>query len=532
MKFLIPLLLLIIITVIAYIMLIKSPNNPPSQLQQQQQNPPPSKRVVMIVVDSLMDQPLQSSLEEDKVSALRFLINHGKYYPEMVSAFPTMSVVIDSTLLTGTYADQHKVPALVWYDSNEKRFISYGSAQKEIRKLGVKQVLENSLFQLNHRHLSPAVKTIHEELKGQSASINTLVYRGGHSKPLSVPRGLSWPGLVEEDASIKGPEYFSYGLLSKLDPKNPHTHLWQGFGFNDQFAAQELKYLIKHNRLPSYSLVYFSDNDKQVHKKGVSVTKGIEDADKQLQEILNTYPAWEEALNDTAWIIMGDSGQTDLKNDKEQALIDLRVLLKEYRIHKIDGPVKEKDQIVLGLNERMTFIYLLDQNIKIDDLSSILSKDRRIDQIAWKQGESVKVISGDHSGYLLFKPNGDFADQYGKTWCIEGNFDILDLEANGKNQIEYNDYPDGLARLYSSFYSHSGIYMVVNAKPGYEFVGEESPTHVGGAAHGSLHKQDTFFPVIVAGTEQEPQHERIMDFKEWVMRILESPELKKSGGAK
>ena len=30
------------------------------------------------------------------------------------------------------------------------------------------------------------------------------------------------------------------------------------------------------------------------------------------------------------------------------------------------------------------------------------------------------------------------------------------------------------------------------AKPGYEFIGEGSPTHVGGASHGGLHKQDSF----------------------------------------
>jgi hypothetical protein len=309
--------------------------------------------------------------------------------------------------------------------------------------------------------------------------------------------------------------------LSKIDPDNKHTKIWEGFGFNDRFAVQELKYLIQQNRLPSYSLVYFSDNDKAVHKKGVNVTKGIEEADKQLQDILNSYSSWEDALKDTVWIVMGDSGQTHVGNNKEQALIDLRKVLKGYRIHKISGPVKDEDQIVLGLNERMSFIYLLDRQIKLEDAANLLWNEKRIGYIAWKEGEKVKVISGDHDGFFSFKPDGDYTDSYGQTWTLEGTPDILDLTINNETEIQYNDYPDGLARLYSSFYSHPGNYLIVDAKPGFEFVGEGSPTHVGGAGHGSLHKQDTFFPMIVAGTEQKPQHERIIDLKEWVLRVLE-----------
>ncbi|WP_082252834.1 alkaline phosphatase family protein [Bacillus sp. FJAT-27251] len=519
MKFLIPLFLVIALGILSYV-LIKPPNKQPSQLNQPHQLS--SKPVVMIIIDSIMDEALQSSIQKGKAPAFQFLMNNGRYYPRMVSSFPTMSVVIDSTLLTGTYAEQHKVPALVWFDAHEKRFISYGSAQQEIMKLGVKQVLQESLFHLNHNHLSSNVQTIHEEIKEPTASINTLVYRGNHNKPLNVPRLLSLLGFIEKDAAIKGPDYFSYGLLSKIDSKNKHTKLWEGFGFNDKFAAQELKYLIQQNRLPSYSLVYFSDNDKLVHKKGVDVTKGIEEADKQLQEVLNSYPAWEDALKDAVWIVMGDSGQTGIKDNKDQALIDLRKVLKDYRIHRISGPVRDEDQIVLGLNERMSFIYLLDQKIQLEDVAKMLSNERRIGYIAWREENRVKVISGDHDGFLSFNPNGGFTDPYGHTWSVEGNADILGLVINKNNEITFTDYPDALARLYSSFYSHSGNYLVADAKPGYEFVGEGSPTHVGGAAHGSLHKQDSYFPMIVAGTELEPQHERMIDLKEWIMRILEN----------
>ncbi|SFL85804.1 Predicted pyrophosphatase or phosphodiesterase, AlkP superfamily [Gracilibacillus orientalis] len=479
-----------------------------------------SKPVVMIIIDSIMDEPLQNTIKEGKAPALEFLMNNGNYYPDMVSSYPTMSVTIDSTLLTGTYPNEHKIPGLVWYDAQNKQFISYGSARQEIMKIGMKHVFHNSLFRLNQNHLSKDVTTIHEELDGQSASINTLVFRGNHEQLLNVPRILNMNGFLEKGDSINGPRYFSYGLLSRLNPNNNKTHFWQAFGFNNEFSTKELKFLIEEDYLPSFSLVYFSDNDKLVHKNGVKERKGIEESDKQLQEILNTYPSWEEAIQDNIWIVMGDSGQSDIGEDKEQALIDLRKLLKEYNVHQISDPIQEQDEIVLGLNERMSFIYLLDNKLEQKHIARQLKNDDRINFIAWKHGDMIQVISGDEEGTLSFKPNGTYTDSYGQKWELEGNEKILDLSITKDNKISYRDFPDGLARLNSSFYSQTGRYLIADAKPGFEFVGEGSPTHVNGASHGSLYKHDSYFPMIVTGTEMEPEHKRMVDLKEWILRIL------------
>ncbi|MDZ5471502.1 alkaline phosphatase family protein [Bacillus sp. 31A1R] len=502
---------------ILYSFLIKTPTN---QTQINQSSGKPTKKVVMIIIDSLMDQPLQKAIHDGKAPTFKFLMEQGRYYPQMVSSFPTMSVSIDSTLLTGTYPDKHKVPALVWYDEKEKQFISYGSAAKEILKLGPKQVFNNSLFHLNHKHLSNQVRTIHEELEGKTASVNTLVYRGKQEKPLNTPRILNMLGYLKEDDVVLGPDYFSYGLLSKIKPNNKYIHIWEAFGFNDHFAIDELKYLIENQSLPAFSLIYLSDNDKEVHKKGDQSIKGIEKADKKLEEVFQLYKTWEDATQDTVWIIMGDSGQTFIENNKNESLIDLPKLLANYKIHKISEPIQESDQIVLGLNERMSFIYLLDKEIQKENIVMRLIQDSRIDHIAWLDGNMVRVASGDYQEALSFQPGGPLMDPYGQSWLVEGNLQILDLTVNDKNEIAYSSYPDGLARLYSSFFSHEGNYLVVNAKPGFEFVGEGSPTHVGGASHGSLHKDDTHFPMLVVGTELEPINERILDLKEWIIRIV------------
>jgi predicted AlkP superfamily pyrophosphatase or phosphodiesterase len=484
----------------------------------------PSKKVILIIVDSMMDKPLQKVIQEGKAPAMEYMMKNGRYYPKVVSGYPTMSVTIDSTLLTGTYADQHKVPALVWYDKQHKRFISYGSDKKEILKLGPKEVLQNSLFQLNEKQLSSNVTTIHEDLdkKGlQSASVNALIFRGNQTHRLQVPKLMQLLRFLNKDAAVKGPSYFSYGLLSKVNQKNRYTHLWQGFGFNDKFSADELQHVIEKDRVPSFSLVYFSDNDKKVHKNGTKETKGIEEADKRLQKLFDTYDSWEQALKENIWIIMGDSGQTDIKNQKEEALVDLRSLLHGYKIHKISEPIQKEDQIVLGLNERMTFIYTLDETYDHEGLARKLQADKRVDTIAWRDGNSIHVISGCRNGELSFSKNGSFTDAYGQPWTMDGDPEVLDLSVGENKMISFGEYPDALARLYSSFYSHEGRYIVANTKPGYEFVGEGSPTHVGGASHGSLHKDDSYFPIIVSGTDFEPEHLRMVDVKKWIMRMLE-----------
>jgi len=469
-----------------------------------------------------MDNPLQSLLYQGKIPALEFLLKSGQYFPNMISSFPTMSVVVDSTLLTGTYSNKHKVPALVWYDTDNKRFISYGSAKKEVLKIGIKSILKESVYNLNHLHLSGKVQTIHEDVEEQTSSINTLVYRGENDKRLQLPCLLKFFNVLKGNETVQGPASLSYGILSKINPRNKYTHFWQGFGFNDRFATEEIIYLLKQNRLPAFSLVYFSDNDKIVHKKGENETKGIEKADKQLQNILNCFSSWEKAIEDIVWIVMGDSGQTDIGDNKKRSLIDLRAILRDFNIYKLGKPIQEKDQLVLGLNERMSFIYILDTTVDLKEIVNILAKDSRIDHIAWKQQDEVSVVSYLHHGEFSFKPIGEYVDSYGQTWTINGNPKLLDLQIDENKQIQYNDYPDGLMRLYSAFYSHKGNYIIVNAKPGFEFIGEGSPTHVGGASHGSLHKQDTYFPMIVVGTDEKPRHMRMVDFKEYICRILNS----------
>lgn len=482
------------------------------------------KRIIMLIIDTLMDSSLQAAIKNGKAPALQFFIENGRYFSNLVSTFPTMSVNVDSTLLTGVSCDKHKVPGLVWYNQKEKRVINYGSHVRELIKLGLKQSMVDILYNLNHQHFSKEHKTIHEILKDkgiQTASINALLYRGSNPTELKIPFLLSlFTGLGRKIKSYS-PDFFTYGMMHRLNPLKKNTFFWQRYGFNDKFSANELKYLISKNKLPAFTIAYFPDLDQRIHKNGRTDVKGIQKVDQQLQGVLNQYQSWDEALANNIWIILGDNGQAWVNKNRDEALIDLRKLLGSYQIVKLSKGITPKDEIVLGVNERMSFIYTLDtEKVPLEDLTRILQTDNRIDVIAINRNKSITVTSGIHSGSLHFHPEGDFIDEYGQSWFLEGNLEILDLKITDK-KIKYNDYPDALARLYAPFYSHDGDYIIVSAKPGYEFIGEGSPTHIGGASHGGLHKQDSLVSLIITGTNSTPSHLRILNIKKWLLSLIQ-----------
>ncbi|PLR66252.1 alkaline phosphatase family protein [Bacillus sp. UMB0893] len=482
----------------------------------------PSPKVILLVVDSLMDKPLKKAIQDDKAPALEFFLKHGQYSNELVSSYPTMSVTIDSTLLTGTNPDRHKIPGLVWYKEDEKQIISYGNGFLETLKYGVTNMAQNSLSQYNNADLDKNVKTIHEELDEngkQTASINAVIYRGNYKHILKIPKILAKTTSLPAQYKTNGPEILSLGDFISLDPEN--NHVINRLGLNDAFAAQELKYLLINDLLPEFTILYMPENDHTVHRKGPMATKGIEKLDKHLQEVLNVYPSWEDALDNVIWIVMGDSSQSAVKKNKKKALIDLRESLSNYNVLKLGETVDKNNEIVITANERMSYVYKINEEISIKKIASKLQADSRIAWIAWKNNEMVQVISEGHKGILQFKPGGPYKDIYNQTWSINGNHDILDLDIDEHYQISYRNYPDGLSRLYGAIHSQKGDFLIADAKPGYEFIGESSPEHAGGGAHGSMHKDDSLIPLIITGTDKGIKHLRIVDLKSWILEILE-----------
>ncbi len=479
------------------------------------------KPVILLNIDSLMSKPLEVAVQTGRAPALAFLKEKGIYLSNVVSSFPTMSVTIDSSLLTGTYADEHHIPGLNWFDTTKKEVVNYGTGFRETWRLGTRRSIHNMLYRLNHEHLSPNVSTIHEDLANQgipSASINSFVYRGNTAQKLKVPKLLTTLTYFQDGEWIaEAPQTFSLGAFSRIKPWNFTAKVAAG---NYKYVSRELGHLIRKNKLPAFTFCIYQDLDLRIHYKGPMDLKGISRIDKQIQKIFNLYSSWDEAIERNIWLVMGDNGHAPMHVDTKKALIDLRKIFNKYQISKLERPIHRKDQLVFCVNQRMAYIYVLDQRIAMTTLVDRLKKDNRIDVIAWKEEDWIRVESGVKPGSLHYRRNEEMQDEFGQTWKVRGELELLDLKMKKDGTLTYNDFPDALARLYGVLNSQNGRVIVVNAKPGHEFKGQLTPTHLGGAAHGSLHKQESHVPLIIAGTAEQPIYPRIVDLKEFIMRIV------------
>ncbi|MFC0331099.1 alkaline phosphatase family protein [Paenibacillus sepulcri] len=484
------------------------------------------KKVILLLVDSLMPEAIDRGIRQHKLPAIEFLIEHGQYYRELVSSFPTMSVTIDSSLITGKYPDDHHVPGLTWYSAGLKKLINYGTGPMEVARQGINPVLADALIHLNGSHLNSKLPTIYEDLAGQgltSGSINGLIYRGMSNHTISIPAWVQGPTSLPREIKVKGPDLLALGSLS--NPFEGSIDLPDGLfnkmGFNNDFAVEAVKYLITSNKLPDFLYVYLPDLDRKLHRNGPSEQNGVIKVDQQLQSLLQAFGSPEQALKDAVIIIAGDSGMTQILPDAQNPVINIHNMFEDASVLNPGETVDKGIDIVLAVNETMAYVYAVHADRPIRDVAKGLQKDPRIDLIAWKEEGWIYAQQGATAKQLRFKADGDLTDPYHQSWKVEQDNEVLDLKVNAADHsLAYGEYPDVLKRLSGALNSHQGEFLVVTTKPGYELADRSSPTHIGGGGHGSIRKRESLVPLIISGTKKQPQYLRMVDLKAYLLELL------------
>ncbi|SEN29382.1 alkaline phosphatase family protein [Lihuaxuella thermophila] len=486
------------------------------------------KKVVFLLVDSLMPDILEDCLRHRTVPALQFLKERGRYWSDCVTVFPTMTASVDSSLVTGVYPNLHRIPGLIWYHPQEKKIINYVNGWKCVWKLGIDQCAKNVLYNLNEKHLSNHVTTLFEELafRGKtSASINTIIHRGPKKYRAKLPFliRLSSKFRIQHE-ELSGPDVLTLGAFvpTALNEKIPQRlrRFSKFYGINDDYAVHAAKLLIESGNQPDFMLVYLPDNDHAVHKMSPAHAEGaLIRADQRIQEILNTFGSWDEALKKCVFIISSDHGQTRIGNGHDY-IIDLDQLLAPFHVLQLGEELQDHDLVVCN-NERMAYLYPLKPGQQEKIIRQLL-KESRIDLIAWKQGQGVRVKEGGSGREIYFEPDGPYRDIYGNTWAINGEWEVLDLHLNGE-KVDYRDYPDALSRLYGALYSQEVPMIVITARPRYEIMTRLFPKHLKGGCHGSLHKYDSQIPLIVSGTDRSfTKPPRLIDLKQFIIDLFEA----------
>ncbi|RRJ65901.1 alkaline phosphatase family protein [Paenibacillus oralis] len=486
------------------------------------------KKIIFFMVDSLMAQAIDRGIRQNELPTFRYLIKHGQYFKDMVSSFPTMSVTIDSTLLTGAYPDEHRLPGLTWYPQGGEKAIGYGSGPLEVLLRGTRPVLINTLIEMNGRHLNPSLPTIYEDLQRRgvtTGSVNGLIYRGLSEHRLTLPAPVSGLTSLPKEITVKGPDFLTFGALS--NPLAGQLSLPDGpanlMGFNDRYAVETVKYLIRTKQLPDFLLVYLPELDRKVHKHGPADLSGIRDTDRELRSMLEAFGSIEQALKEAVVIVAGDNGMSQVVPKEQDPAIDLPKLLSRFEVLPTGGTVSGSTEVVLGVNDMMAYVYSLKPGATLKGIADVIRSDKRIDAVAWEENGRTVVYQGGSAKTLEFRQGGELTDPYGQTWTVKGDEDILDLKrvdsGSGKSRLTYGKYPDALRRLRGALNSHQGRFLVVTAKPGYELTEAGSPTHPGGGAHGGFDQATSLVPLIICGTDKRPEHLRIIDLKPFLLEL-------------
>ncbi|MGE5704261.1 MAG: alkaline phosphatase family protein [Clostridia bacterium] len=482
------------------------------------------KKVLLFLVDSMMPDVLEDCVKQRKAPAFQFLMDRGEYVPDCVTVFPTMTASIDCSLLTGVYPDQHTVPGLVWYDASSRKIINYINSTAMITKIGIAHCAQNVLYDLNERHLSRDVKTIHEDLEScgfVTGSINVIAHRGNVQHSLHLPFALQAATSFQLPQKVSGPTIFSMGTL--VNPNIFRPIPWGfsqspigSYGINDTHAIDVLIEVVKSGKQPDFTLVYLPDNDHKLHRAPEQALDHLAAVDEQIVRFLNSFPSWEQALEENVLLFISDHGQTQIGVDPIHN-IDLQQLLVPFRLHRIGCDIRKEDEVVICNNERMTYLYPLQEGL-LNKVLDALAGEKRIDIIAWKEAEWVHVKTGGTERKLRFTKAGSQTDCYGNSWRLDGDLGVLDLDIGQDGIIRFDNYPDALSRLYGALFARTDPVVAVTAAPGYEFLSEYAPTHLGGGSHGSLHKRDSLIPLLVVGAKQPIKRPaRLVDLKEFIV---------------
>ncbi|MCW2277222.1 alkaline phosphatase family protein [Heliophilum fasciatum] len=504
------------------------------------------KKVIMFIIDSFHPQVLDDVTADGSAPALSFLRKQGFSHSGVVSAFPTMTPTALSSIATGTYADKHKVPGFIWLSEISHWLVNYGATPGSILKLGVFQSVKNLLYGLNQEHVSPLVKTVHEALEERgysSGNINFFIYRGRKRREAKVPwlvRLAAWLRL--QGGPILGPESLALGefcLSPSLKNFRGPVGLFNKFGFNDRFSCLAARELIKRGKQPDFMMVYLPDNDRFSHRVGPMNTHPcIREADKLIQYVLDAFPSWEHALEHNAILVAGDHSQCQIVKKHNLIRLD-RALQKFTQVSMLSGRVRSRDDVAICPNERMAIIYVLKNPGEILPriVDAFIGEDR-ISQIMWKEHDHYRVIEGGTGRSLTFwrgdiptdgtseHRTDEFAlrpvvvvDQYGQRWGYEGDLAVIDGRLDGE-VLRFGEYPDALARIASALDCQRTPRVLLSARPGYEFYGEEAPIFPGGGSHGSLHQSDSLVPALIAGSDYDLASPRIIEFYNWLMKQL------------
>jgi type I phosphodiesterase/nucleotide pyrophosphatase len=429
------------------------------------------KKLVLVVIDGLTPGMLERGLEEDRLPALRFLVEEG-VYERGSSVFPSLTPVCLTSIATGAFPDVHHIPHLVWYHRGEERLIEYGSSFSAMRAVGARRALQDTIFNMNHAHLSRDATTVFEAVEDGGrvpAAINFTCYRGRTRHPIRLPQLARRNRWYE---AAYGPRRFFFFNLFESDVTGAPLAVRSRLeGSIDDYAARVGSWLVTRDGF-DFLVFYLPDYDYVSHLEGPdAAVHALERSDQAVARLLKAAGGYDEFLERYAVLVCSDHGQTSVER--------LWRLQEAY-------PDGVSEHVLAAASNRAGMVYRLPGCLlEARDLAERLDGHPAADVVLFR--EEGEAVARRERQELRFAPGPD-------GWLLDGDPALLDPER----------YPNGLERAWRALACPNAGDALVSAAEGWEFADLGGRHHLGGGSHGSLLAGDSTVPLVAAGFDEPP----------------------------
>ena len=483
---------------------------------------PSPPKLVLCVIDALSPGMLERAVSAGAAPTLGELMVHGRYVPDCVAAFPSVTPVCAASIVTGTAQDEHRIPAMNWFHREEERYVEYGSSFRAAQRFGIARQLTDTVYNMNRAHLSQDTLTVFERLDDadvRTAGTTYLMYRGRYRHEPQRDTALARVVATLMRHPVMGPRELFYADIFASRRTSCRSNLGMP-GIRDRHSGCVSSYLVEHD-LFDFLLLSLPDNDWYSHKYGLDAQlHSIAQADTQLARVFAVAGGVEEFLAEHAVIAMADHSQSDIT-----ATIALQDVLAELGVF---GPVRateaartQEPRLAVCPSQRAAMVYALYEPERDAMRASVATRAlgiEGVEHVMWLQRDahenpSEGIIASPVHGELRFAPGGPLQDARGARWSVEGALEAIAATAPD-GRLSTPVYPDVLGRVWAALTCPTSGEVLLSAAPGYEFLDWGRQAHVGGGSHGSLHACDSLGALVVCGAalpREEPGQWAIRD---------------------
>jgi hypothetical protein len=488
------------------------------------------RRVVYIVIDGMRTDAFEQAAASGKAPALTFLRERSHYVRDTVAAYPSITPCATATLITGETPDRHGIPGQCWFDREEQRVVNYGQGPRLAFLEKATEVATDLFFNMNNRHLSRDVLTLHESLEDlgvPTASTNFLVHRGRHEQRID-------PNILEKffirgdhrDEPVLGPkEHYFADVVS-----GPTAACQEGLGVRgkakrikatDEWASCVVRELLEKDAADMI-VFYLHENDHISHNEGTDTQfDNVVRSGEHIGNVLEALGSWERTVEEVGFVLTSDHGQTPVIKDDDH-FVDLDDVLEDFDIvqPKRDNPdsLDGHDLVQCG-NGRSGSVYLNEERrgTLLGPVAKTLKEHDGIDQVLWRD-EEWRVVES-HRGALRFRPakGGGVVDERGHRWEVEGDLAAVDGVVED-DMLRTPEYPLALWRIHHALALDRIGDVACTSKVTYEIANIIDTNHKG--EHGSLHAQDSEVPFL-STLADPPMHPATVDVAPHILRHFE-----------